>query len=158
MAHRIISNEADLAALVTLLANLKLPVTVEWQQGRDRSLDQNRLQFLWAREASEQRGDMTADEVRCEWKLIFGVPILREESPEFRDVYDAAIKPLPYELKLKAMRFIPVTSEMKVSQMVRYLDTVQRDCLENGIKLTDPEPELASYQARHRNTQTKDAA
>ena len=143
---------------MTLLTGLKLPVTVEWQQGRDRSLDQNRLQFLWAREASEQRGDMTADEVRCEWKLIFGVPILREESPEFRDVYDAAIKPLPYELKLKAMRFIPVTSEMKVSQMVRYLDTVQRDCLENGIKLTDPEPDLAAYQSRYRNTQTGEAA
>lgn len=158
MAHRIISNPADLDAFVTLLTGLKLPVTVEWQQGRDRSLDQNRLQFLWAREASEQRGDMTADEVRCEWKLIFGVPILREESAEFRDVYDAAIKPLPYELKLKAMRFIPVTSEMKVSQMVRYLDTVQRDCLENGIKLTDPDPELAAYQSRYRNTQTGEAA
>jgi Mlc titration factor MtfA (ptsG expression regulator) len=158
MAHRIISNPAELDAFVTLLTGLKLPVTVEWQQGRDRTLDQNRLQFLWAREASEQRGDMTADEVRCEWKLVFGVPILREESPEFRDVYDAAIKPLPYELKLKAMRFIPVTSEMKVSQMVRYLDTVQRDCLENGIKLTDPEPDLAAYQSRYRNTQTGEAA
>jgi hypothetical protein len=158
VAHRIVQNPADLTALVTLFRGLKLPITVEWVQGRDRTPDQNRLQFLWAKEAAEQRGDMTADDVRCEWKLIYGVPILREESAEFRDVYDAAIKPLPYELKLKAMRFIPVTSEMKVSQMVRYLDTVQRDCLENGIKLTDPDPDLASYQSRYRNTQTKDAA
>jgi hypothetical protein len=157
MAHRIIQNPAELDAFFTLLTGLKLPITVEWVQGRDRTPDQNRLQFLWAKEAAEQRGDMTADEVRCEWKLIYGVPILREESAEFRDVYDAAIKPLPYELKLKAMRFIPVSSEMKVRQMVRYLDTIQRECAEAGIKLTDPDPDLAAYQSRNRTPERKAA-
>lgn len=150
MAHRIIASETDRADFVRFLGGLKLPLTVEWQQGRDRSLDQNRLQFLWAREASEQRGDVTADEVRCEWKLHHAVPIMREESADFREIYDAAIKPLPYPQKLLAMRFIPVTSEMKVPQMIRYLDTVQRECLEQGLRLTDPDPELASYQARYR--------
>jgi hypothetical protein len=157
MAHRIINNEADRQDFLRFVGGMSLPATFEWQLGRDRSLDQNRLQFLWAREASEQRGDMTADEVRCEWKLHHGVPILREDSAEFRDVYDTAIKPLPYELKLKAMRFIPVTSEMKVRQMVRYLDTVERECAEQGIKLTDPDPELASYQARYRESGRKAA-
>jgi hypothetical protein len=114
MAHRIIHTPDEMDALFLLFSGFKLPVTVEWTPGRDRTLDQNRLQFLWAREASEQRGDMTADEVRCEWKLVHGVPILREESAEFREVYDAAIKPLPYAKKLLAMRFIPVTSEMNV--------------------------------------------
>jgi len=151
MAHRIISNEYDRAAFIQLVQNLKLPATFEWQQGRDRSLEQNRMQFLWAREASEQRGDMTADDVRCEWKLIYGVPILREESDEFREIYDTAIKPLPYAMKLQAMRFIPVTSDMKVPQMIRYLDTIQRECAEQGIRLTDPDGELASYQARYRS-------
>jgi hypothetical protein len=151
MAHRIIQNPTDLDALATLFSNLKLPITVEWVQGRDRTPDQNRLQFLWAKEAAEQRGDMTADEVRCEWKLIYGVPILREESAEFRDVYDTAIKPLPYELKLKAMRFIPVTSEMKVRQMTRFLDTIQRDCAEQGITLTQPDDNLAAYMDRYRD-------
>lgn len=150
MAHRIIFDEAGRADFIRFLGNLVLPATFEWRPGRDRTLDQNRLQFLWAREASDQRGDMTADEVRCEWKLQHGVPIMREDSGEFRDVYDAAIKPLPYALKLKAMRFIPVTSEMKVRQMVRYLDAVQRECLEHGLKLTDPDPELAAYQSRYR--------
>jgi hypothetical protein len=157
MAHRIIANATDLDALFTLFSSLKLPFTVEWVQGRDRTPDQNRLQFLWAKEAAEQRGDMTADEVRCEWKLIHGVPILREESADFRAVYDEAIKPLPYSLKLKAMRFIPVTSEMKVRQMVRYLDTVQRECLELGIRLTDPDPDLAQYQSRYRAPETRAA-
>jgi hypothetical protein len=150
MPHRIINTQDDLDAFILLASNLAKPFTVEWQLGRDRSLDQNRLQFLWAREAAEQRGDMTADEVRCEWKLIHGVPILREESAEFREIYDAAIKPLPYAQKLVAMRFIPVTSEMKVPQMVRYLDTIQRECAQQGVRLTDPDPDLNTYHARYR--------
>jgi len=158
MAHRIIDNERDRADFLKLFAGLALPVTIEWQQGRDRSLDQNRLQFLWAREAAEQRGDMTADEVRCEWKLIHGVPILREESSEFREIYDTAIKPLPYDMKLQAMRFIPVTSEMKVRQMVRYLDIIQRECAQQGIRLTDPDASLAQYQARYRTDEARQTA
>ena len=150
MAHRIVATEFDRAGLIQFIQNMKLPATFEWQQGRDRSLDQNRLQFLWAREAAEQRGDMTADEVRREWKLRHGVPILREESAEFRETYDRAVKPLPYDQKLAAMHIIDVTSLMKVPQMVRYLDTIQRECAEQGIRLTDPDGELAAYQSRYR--------
>ena len=150
MAERIINNAEELDLWIRFLLARKLPITVSSIDGRDRTMEQNKLQFLWAREAAEQRGDMTADEVRCEWKLVWGVPILREQSPEYRDVYDAAIKPLPYDRKLKAMRFFPVTSEMKVRQMTAYLDAIQRECAENGIKLTDPDPALAAYQKRHR--------
>lgn len=145
-----ISNATELDAFVKLLTGLKLPFTVEWRQGRDRSLDQNRLQFLWAREAAEQRGDMTAEEVRCEWKLRHGVPIMREASADFRDLYDTAIKPLPYERKLKAMRIISVTSEMKVPQMVEYLDAINRECAEQGIVLTQPDNDLTAYHERYR--------
>ena len=157
MPHRIITDAAELDAFSALLGSLKLPITVEWTLGRDRSLDQNRLQFLWAREAAEQLGDRTADEVRCDWKLRHGVPIMREDSPEFRDTYDRLIKPLTYEQKLKAMQLIEVTSLMKVRQMVRYLDTIERECAEQGIKLTDPDPELAAYQKRHREPQARAA-
>jgi hypothetical protein len=151
MAHRTINSPEELAELVTLLGNLKLPITVEWVQGRDRSRDQNALQWLWASEAAHQMGDRTPDEVQREWKLRHGVPILREDSAEFRAVYDRAIRPLPYELKVEAMRFLPVTSEMKVKQMVRYLDTIERECAEQGIRLTDPDPDLAKYQSRYRD-------
>jgi len=150
MAHRIINTEADLAGLVRFLGNLKLPITVEWVQGRDRTKDQNALQWLWAAEAADQLGDRTADEVQQEWKLRHGVPILREDSAEFREIYDRLVKPLPYEAKIEAMRFIEVTSDMKVRQMVRFLDAVQRECLGQGLVLTDPDPELASYQSRYR--------
>lgn len=158
MAHRIIQTQADLANLVRFLGNLKLPITVEWVQGRDRTKDQNALQWLWATEAADQLGDRTAEEVRHDWKLRHGVPILREDSASFREIYDSAIKPLPYELKVASMAFIPVTSEMKVRQMVRYLDAVQRECLENGLRLTDPDPELAAYQRRYRAQPASQAA
>jgi hypothetical protein len=60
------------------------------------------------------------------------------------------LKPLTYEQRLEAMRFVPVTSEMNVRQMVRFLDNVERECAEQGVKLTDPDPDLAQYHARYR--------
>ncbi len=150
MAHRIITNATELDAFVTLLTGLKLPVTVEWAPGRDRTKEQNRLQFLWAREAAEQRGDRTPEEQRNEWKLRFGVPILREDSPEFRETYDRLIKPLSYEQKVKAMGLIAVTSLLKVKQMVRYLDVIDRECSEEGIVLTAPDHDLSAYHERYR--------
>jgi hypothetical protein len=157
MAHRILERPEDVDTFTALLGSLKLPVTVEWVQGRDRSSQQNRLQWLWAGEAADQRGDVTQDEVQREWKLRYGVPILREDSADFRATYDKLIKPLTYPEKLEAMRFIDVSSIMKVRQMVKYLDTIQRECLENGIRLTDPDPGLADYQKRYRTNEAKAA-
>jgi hypothetical protein len=153
MAHRILNNEGDLSAFTRFLGNLKLPLTVQWVQGRDRTKDQNSLQWLWATEAAEQLGDRTATDMQSEWKLRHGVPILREESAAFRDVYDRLLKPRSYVEKLAFMPFIDVTSAMKVRQMIRYLDAVQRECSENGIMLTEPDPELAAYQHRYRQKQ-----
>jgi hypothetical protein len=155
MPHRIIHDEKGRADFIRFAGTLNLPFTVEWVQGRDRTREQNRLQFLWAREAAEQRGDRTAEEQRNEWKLRFGVPIMREDSPEFRATYDRLIKPLSYEEKIEAMELIAVTSLMKVRQMVRYLDAIERECAEEGVKLTDPDPDLAAYHSRYR---TKEAA
>lgn len=150
MPHRIIENADDLADFARFLGKLQLPVTVEWVQGRDRSRDQNAVQWLWATEAAHQFGDRTAAECQAEWKLRYGVPILRRDSAEFRAFYDKALRGLSYEMKIEAMEWVPVTSMMKVRQMVEYLDTVQRENLQNGIRLTDPDPDLAKYQARYR--------
>jgi len=150
MAHRIIENKDELIDFTRFLGNLKLPLTVEWTQGRDRSKDQNALQFLWASEAAQQLGDRTSDEVRRTWKLRYGIPILCEASAEFRAFCNLALRHLSYEDRVKAMEYVPVTSEMTVRQMVQYLDTVQRECLEQGLRLTDPDPALAKHQARYR--------
>jgi hypothetical protein len=153
--HRNIRTPADLDELWKLFSSLKPPFSVEWVMGENRSQQQSRLQFLWAREAAEQRGDRTPEEQRSEWKLRYGVPIMREDSPEFREVYDRLIKPLSYPQKIAAMELIQVTSLMKVRQMVRYLDAIERECAEQGVKLTDPDPDLAQYHERYR---MKDAA
>ena len=139
MPHKIIRSEQDLEEYFALLRTLKRPFTAQHRQGVDRSLDQNALQFLWANETAQQRGDCTFEEVRRDWKLRHGVPILRRDDLEFQQLYDAMLKPLPFAGKLNLMAYVDVTSKMTVKQMREYLDTVQRECLEQGIRLTDPE-------------------
>ncbi len=151
MAERIITTPAEMELWIKFLRSRRLPPTVAANDGRDRTREQNRLMWLWATEAAHQRGDVTSDEVQREWKLRHGVPILREDGASFRDTYDRLIKDeMPYEAQLELMRFISVTSLMNVRQMVRFHDAVARECAENGIKLTAPDPELASYQSRYR--------
>jgi hypothetical protein len=142
---------------ITFLRSRNLPQTVSAIDGRDRTTEQNKLMWLWAAEAGQQIGE-TADEVQRRWKLHHGVPILREDSDEFRAFYDRHLKGLSYPEKLEAMRFIPVTSDMKVRQMVRFHDAVQAECREHGVALTAPDPSLAAYQARYRAKPEREAA
>lgn len=139
MAHRILRTQADMEAYIATLRALKLPLTVQHKQGADRSLDQNHLQFKWANEFAQAMGDRTGEEVRLDWKLRHGVPILRAEDEGFRATYDANLKGLPFAAKLALMAYIPVTSLMTVKQMSAYLDTVQREALQHGVRLTEPE-------------------
>ena len=150
MASRILRDAADVDAFVRLLCAVKLPVTVTWQQGADRSGEQNALQWLWATEVTTQLGDREAADVQAEWKLEIGVPILRADDPDFRAAYDKAVRPLPYADKIKIMKhFFPVTSLMKVRQMCRFLDQVERQCLGMGLRLTQPSDDLAAYNRRY---------
>ena len=86
MAERIINTENHLEIWIKFLRSRKLPQTVTAIDGRDRSGQQNKLMFLWATEATRQYGDRTTEEVRHDWKLRHGVPILREDSAKFREV------------------------------------------------------------------------
>jgi len=159
MTERIIETPEQLELWIRFLRSRKLPVTVSSVDGRDRTKDQNALQWLWATEAAQQLGDRDASEVQREWKLRHGVPILREDSADFRALYDKTLKPLPYELKVQAMSMLPVTSDMKVRQMVRYLDAIERECAGMGLSLTDPDPGLAKYLSRYRaSSETRRAA
>lgn len=105
-----------------------------------RSLDQNRLQRLWCREAGKQ-GDMTAEEYRGQMKLHHGVPIMRRDSEEFAEKYDRLIKWRPYEEKLEFMQSpfdFPVTRGMNKQQKTEYLNAVYVDLTGRGFRLTDP--------------------
>ena len=125
MAHHILETPGDLAEFTVFLGSLKLPVTVEWVRGRDRSRDQNALQWLWATEVANQRGDRTAAEVQQDWKLRHGVPILRMDSGAFREVYDRCIKPLSFEKKRK--RYV-----LKISRSVSISGVTACRCLKKS--------------------------
>jgi len=141
MTQRAVRNESDREYVARLIQSRQPPFTVSIAKGAPRSVDQNRMQRLWMKEAEEQ-GDQTAEEYRGLCKLTCGVPILRDENENFRAKYDRVVKPLPYEQKLAIMQEpldLPVTRLMTVEQKRRYLDAVHRMLTGQGIQLTAPE-------------------
>ena len=142
MTLRSIQNEYQRDAVIKLIAGRPVPFSVEIVAGRKRSTDQNKLQRRWINEIAEQLGDRTAEEVRGECKLRFGVPILRAENEIFCEKYDRIIKPLPYETKLEMMQEpldFPVTRLMTVAQTTKYLDAISRFYSEQGVILSQLE-------------------
>lgn len=143
MVTRAVHTEHERQLLLRFLQGRKLPFTVEITGGRRRSAAQNRLQRLWIKEITEQADDRTTEEVRADFKLRFGVPILRAENEQFRDVYDRIIRPMPYEKKMELMMEpldFPVTRLMTTDQTTRFLDAIYRHYSEQGFALTQPDP------------------
>lgn len=139
--QRVLRTPSDVDALASLLRSRKLPVTVSVSAGANRSNDQNRLQRKWCAEVAEQLADRTAEEVRGEAKLRFGVPILRAENEAFAEKYDRLIKPRPYEEKLELMMEpldFPVTRLMTTRQLTAYLDAFHAHYVAQGVRLTVP--------------------
>ena len=143
MSSHIIENVLDLKRLIALLSNRELPMTVNIKKGKDRTVAQNKLQRMWMMEA-ESQGDQTAEEYRGYCKLHIGVPILRSQDDDFKAAYDAVIRPLTYEQKLKAM-MIPldfsVSRLMTTKQFSEYSKKIYEHFTSKGIKLTDPDDE-----------------
>ena len=141
MVTRTVTNPQHLDSLFTLLGERKQPFTVNITQGKQRSADQNRTQRMWMLEAAEQLGTDTAEGLRGYSKLHFGVLILRAESDKFAAEYDAIIRPLPYEHKLRLM-MVPfdfgVTRQMTTKQKTQYLDAVHAHFTSLGVALTMP--------------------
>jgi len=141
MTSRVIRTPYDIDALATLLRARSLPVTVSIVAGAPRTTDQNRLQRMWCQEIAEQLSDRTAEEVRGDAKLRFGVPILRAENEVFCEKYDRLIKPRPYEEKLELMMEpmdFPVTRLMTTKQKTRFLDAFAAAYAAQGVQLTIP--------------------
>lgn len=150
MVQRIIKNPDDLGLLKVYLEGRKLPLTIDIQDGRDRSSEQNRLSQKWYAEIADQTGEDRED-VRARCKLEIGVPIMREASDKFKATYDRVIRPLAYEDKLALIRDtdMPVTRLMKVSDMTHYMDLVFQRHAEFGIVLTVP-PDRFAYAPKER--------
>lgn len=105
---------------------------------RKRSLDQNALAAVWYEQIAREDRQEDALGHKCYCKLHHGVPILRAEDADFRDFYDTCLKHLPYEEKIKAMKYVPVTSIMNVDQLSKYLQAVHDDYTGRGVGLQFP--------------------
>ena len=127
-----ITNHAQLIGFTAKMAALDIPkngwsVTYKPYR-RNRSLEQNSLSHAWYEQISRQLHEYTAEGVKCECKLRFGVPILRADDADFATWYDSAMKPiLTYEQKIESMRYLPVTSLMNTAQLSRYLEQIQQE-------------------------------
>lgn len=101
-----------------------------------RSIPQNSLSHEIYAILASQLPEEDAIGWKCYCKLNFGVPILRAEDAEFREFYDGNIKQsFSYEQKLKAMKYLPVTSLMNKEQKSRYLDEVIAHFTARGVRL-----------------------
>lgn len=140
----IVRNDTDAEALANSLLGAKidkpLRVTIEVYK-KKRSVEQNRLQRLWMKEAADQIKDASAEDYRAYCKLHFGVSILCAENERFREAYERVFGSLTYEQKLQAMRIpldFPVTRLMSVSQKNQYLNDVHDHLSMIGVLLTEP--------------------
>ncbi|MCC0052124.1 MAG: hypothetical protein H6881_09625 [Rhodobiaceae bacterium] len=142
MARRIIESEYERRMLLKFIEGQKLPLTVTVQAVGKRSVQQNRLNLQWMLDIEAQLDGWTAEYARGYCKLYFGIPILRNEDEEFCREYDAVIRPLPYEAKLKLM-MVPfdfgVTRKMTVKQQTAYLNAINQHFSEQGVVLTNPD-------------------
>lgn len=130
------------ACIVEQILDIRGGVTVTWQKGKSRyrSVNQNKLQRLWMREAAEQLKDDSPEGYRGYCKLHYGVPIMCEHE-EYLEAYQRIIGPLPYEYKLEMMQLpldYPVTRLMSPGEKKRYLDDVYIYLTGAGARLTKP--------------------
>lgn len=147
---------ATATSVISFVHNLPLDkgwkITIE-PATANRSDAQNRLAFRWYKEISRHLPDDTAEGWRAYCKLTIGVPILRAENVDFRADYDAIIRGLAYEQKLRLMQSpidLPVTSLFKVEQFREYLDQVQRHFAKEGVQLTSGDDEYNEAMGRRK--------
>lgn len=115
-------------------------VRLRIKAGKARSLDQNAISHAWYEQIARELREDEALGVKRECKLLYGVPLLRAEEPEFRQKYDGLVRErFSYEEKLELMDWLPVTSLMTKDQLSRYLEAMQRAYAKRGVVLTFPE-------------------
>lgn len=135
MTTHVMRNDADREYFISITRKRPLPMTANLTKGVRRTNPQNKLQRWWINAAADQL-EYDREELRGMCKLMFGVPILREENEEFRRKYDTIVKPLPYETKVSLMcepLDMPVTRMMTTEQKTRYLESLMKYLSEQGV-------------------------
>lgn len=140
MPTKVVRTADDLDKLHGLIGRLDMPVTVSYTQGDGRSKAQNALAFRWYQDIAGQLGDRTHEDVRAYCKYHHGIQILCRDDEAYRDQCTRVLKPLSYEERIKAIRVfdLPVTRNMRVKQMIEFMEAVEREFSEIGVTLTDP--------------------
>ncbi|WP_028955893.1 hypothetical protein [Sulfitobacter sp. 20_GPM-1509m] len=147
MTTRVISTPEQQADVCAILGNIeKLPITVTWVQGKDRTGQQNALAFKWYKEIAEQLGDREPHEVRADCKLHIGVKMMVTEDETFREAWHRLmLTQFTMEQKLQFMvepLEMPITRLMSTRQMTRYLEAIIARYAPMGVHLTIPEDKL----------------
>ena len=122
-------------------------LTVSINTGKARTVPLNSLSYRWFTQISAERGDITPGEIKCIFKLYKGLPILRgmdedsksSEILKLCDFCDTYLDHMPYEAKLAALEFLPVTSLMTTVQFKAFLTEVQYNCALKNIILFWPD-------------------
>ena len=103
-------------------------LVVQIFDGRNRSNGQNMLQHAMYREIAKQLYGKDMEHAKSECKLTIGVPILRESSEKFREIYDKNFGlgqgGLPFDRKLELMSIIDVSSLFSISQANEYITKI----------------------------------
>ena len=145
MSSKVITLAGDLqrtrAKMLIDHAPVGAVVTIS-EKAEARTSAQNRLLHRWFGDISrdEAFGD-TAQEIKAQCNLTYGLPILSRDDAEWHSAFSYLFSDLNHAAKLKAIRVldVPFTRRMGVRQLSEYMDAMQRDYLQMGVRLTDPE-------------------
>jgi hypothetical protein len=126
--------------------------TVTINTGKKRTLSQNAIVHAWFLQISRETGEYTPEDVKNLCKYHFGLPILRGEVDEEKNLTDSAIEynshceavidPLSYENRIKAMTYYPCTSFMTTKQLNEFMEAIQNN-FAGRVNLEFPESTLS---------------
>lgn len=146
MPSMVIRDPADIVRLTLRLKELKLPLTVSWVQGEDRTTAQNALLHQWFGQIAAHYGDRNMADVKGECHVQYGLPI-RLRDPVFAWIWKRTGAGLSHEEQRRffAKGGLPMSSVMKIKELTEYMDAMSNDYRAQGVWLTDPE--LRKYEA-----------
>jgi hypothetical protein len=123
-------------------------VTVN-EAGEARTKAQNRLIHRWFGDIARALVGQSEVEIKAECNLTYGRPILARDDAEWESAFGYIFDALSHPAKLKAIRVldVPFTRRMTVKQLSEYMDQMQRDYAEMGIRLTDPDDRKSEQAA-----------
>ena len=123
---------------MSFLASQAMPMTVTHSKGAKRSLHQNALAAKWYAQIAEEVGDSPAA-IKATCKRTHGLPIMEAERLDWVQEWEPLYGPLGYEPQCKLFECIPMTRLFTTRQMAAYMTAVQREYVQQGVPLVDPE-------------------